>query len=106
MAAYSRDELNRVICNACRAVMSIDAERGGHETSCGVFLALAGSKFDSRGRENHTYTNSSPFACPVCSKPQRTEGWLHWHLRNYHPQARETLQAQVLTGRASLQYNL
>lgn len=37
----------------------------------------------SRVRENSS--RSLNYICPVCYAPNRTEGWLGWHLRKYHP---------------------
>ena len=35
--------------------------------------------FRPSGRE------STSLLCPVCKQPQRTEGWLLWHVSKYHP---------------------
>lgn len=34
--------------------------------------------------------------CPICKDVQRSNGWLSWHIKKYHPQARVREKGYVL----------
>lgn len=38
----------------------------------------------ARGREKNIPIDK--LECPICNKPQRSEGWLRWHINKVHPE--------------------
>ncbi len=36
-------------------------------------------------REKTQTSVKKSYLCPYCNRPNRTEGWLRWHIKHCHP---------------------